>query len=152
VNKECDDGNDEDNDGCSSSCAVEKDCLCSGGSDISKDICWRRIMKSGVTYIDENPLSFDLEIPDRDLCSNAKLIKSLEIEIQSSVAINKEDVSYEISSCENTTFGARIRVQLNPRVSIPERSSVTLKFNVSSGNIHEESVDLPAYYHTDPSV
>lgn len=36
---ECDDGNRRNGDGCSSDCTVEKGYLCSGGSEISTDVC-----------------------------------------------------------------------------------------------------------------
>jgi len=36
---ECDDGNNYDNDGCSSSCHVEQGYKCLGGSDTTEDVC-----------------------------------------------------------------------------------------------------------------
>jgi cysteine-rich repeat protein len=37
--KQCDDGNTEDGDGCSSRCVVEEGWECEGGSALTKDVC-----------------------------------------------------------------------------------------------------------------
>jgi cysteine-rich repeat protein len=37
--KECDDGNTRNGDGCSSTCTIEKDYRCGGGSEFAPDIC-----------------------------------------------------------------------------------------------------------------
>ena len=39
IQEQCDDGNLVDGDGCSSSCTIESEYICSGGSAVSKDLC-----------------------------------------------------------------------------------------------------------------
>ena len=47
---ECDDGNQNDGDGCSKECKVEQGYLCMGGGKTSQDIC-----------VDAGPMTFELK-------------------------------------------------------------------------------------------
>ena len=45
--RECDDGNNQQRDGCSDECAVEKGYSCSGGSENTKDTCVSNVKVKG---------------------------------------------------------------------------------------------------------
>ncbi len=116
---ECDDGNTEDGDGCDSTCRVEDNYHCSGGSFDSPDVCSHlKILECKITHIEEEDMLFTIEFNDHN-SYNQSIDRIMNVTVEGMVA--GTDFDYHI---EKTTINNRsaIKLQLVAYVSIVDRT------------------------------
>ncbi|CDW83584.1 UNKNOWN [Stylonychia lemnae] len=134
---QCDDGNLNDGDGCSSQCRVESNYKCIGGSTTSKDICQDTLGPTvSILSVGSESRFIILEFSDNQgqVFTDAKKIAEQDFYFHFE-GIDIESPSYSVKGEIQDDFPKNKRIFLNfsPKFSIPEEgASISIGFKNSS--------------------
>ncbi|CAG9327445.1 unnamed protein product [Blepharisma stoltei] len=145
---QCDDGNNRNGDGCSSSCAVEIGWSCFGGSANSPDVCKDITPPTPVlAYLSENSSGYLLILAFSEAVNfGTEVSKNIKIEIKNTLKFNwsimEKNSLYIITlnMHENVSAGTSVKVTFKNPSSIVDMNGNEMKESSASTNLLESFV------------